>query len=67
MLVENNWATEKELKVIEKEIRASITKDVERALKDDMPGREDLYTHIATSNHYVRGVTHDLTSHDYDI
>ena len=66
MLLENNWATEKELKDTEKEIRQSIEKDVEQLLKDPEPTFEDLYAHVAVTKHYIRGVTHDLTSHSYD-
>lgn len=66
MLMENNWATEKELKDIQKEIRASIEKDVETLLNDPEPTAEDLYAHVATTKHYIRGVTHDKTSHSYD-
>ena len=66
MLIENSWATEKELKEIEKEIRASIEKDVEKLLTDPEPTAEDLYTHVAVSGpQYIRGVTHDLTQHVY--
>ncbi len=32
LLIENNWCSEKELKEIEKEIKLSIEKDVEKAL-----------------------------------
>ena len=38
LLTENSWCTEKEIKEIEKEIRSSIEKDVEKALKDPEPG-----------------------------
>lgn len=48
MLIENSWATEKELKAVEKEIRASIEADVEKLLKDPVPDANDLVTHIAT-------------------
>jgi len=47
MLIENSWATEKELKSIEKEIRASIEKDVEKLLQDPEPNADDLLTNIA--------------------
>lgn len=67
MLVENSWATEKELKDLEKEIRRSIEKDVEKLLTDPEPTFEDLYNHVAVTKHYIRGVTHDLTRHEYDI
>ena len=48
MLIENSWATEKELKAVEKEIRASIEADVEKLLKDPMPNADDLLSNIAT-------------------
>jgi pyruvate dehydrogenase E1 component alpha subunit len=67
MLVENSWATEKELKAIEKEIRSSIEADVTKLMQDPPPSAEDLYTHIGVTKHYIRGVTHDLTSHEYDV
>lgn len=66
MLIENSWSTEKELKAIEKEIRSSIEEDVKKLLNDPEPTPEDLYAHVATSKHYIRGVTMDLTSHEYD-
>jgi pyruvate dehydrogenase E1 component alpha subunit len=66
MLVENSWATEKELKDIEKEIRKSIEADVEKLLQDPNPTFEDMYNHITLSRPYIRGVTHDLTQHDYE-
>lgn len=66
MLIENSWATEKELKAIEKEIRSSIEEDVKKLLNDPEPTPEDLYSYVATSKHYIRGVTMDLTSHEYD-
>jgi pyruvate dehydrogenase E1 component alpha subunit len=66
MLIENSWATEKELKEIEKEIRASIEKDVEKAMSDPMPGVKNLYTNVTVTRPYIRGVTHDLTQHDYN-
>ena len=67
MLMENNWATEAELKAIEKDIRKSIEADVEKLLKDPEPTFEDLYAHVATTKQYIRGVTHDLTSHEYEV
>jgi pyruvate dehydrogenase E1 component alpha subunit len=66
MLIENNWSTDNELKDIEKEIRKSIEADVEKLLTDPEPTFEDLYKHVAVTKHYIRGVTHDLTSHSYD-
>jgi pyruvate dehydrogenase E1 component alpha subunit len=67
MLVENSWATEKELKAIEKEIRASVEADVVKLMQDPAPPSEALYSHIGVTKHYIRGVTHDLTSHEYDV
>jgi pyruvate dehydrogenase E1 component alpha subunit len=67
MLVENSWATEKELKAIEKEIRSSIEADVAKLLTDSPPAPEELYTHIGVTKHYIRGVTHDLSSTSYDV
>ena len=67
MLVENSWATEKELKAIEKEIRSSIEADVAKVMTDPFPTAADLNTHIGVTKHYIRGVTHDLTSHEYDV
>jgi len=66
MLIENSWATEKELKAIEKEIRAQVEADVDQAMKDPEPTFEDLYRHVQLSRPYIRGVTHDLTQHDYN-
>lgn len=65
MLLENSWATEKELKEIEKEIRASIEADVAKLMNDPVPTFEDLYAHVATSKHYIRGINMDTTSHEY--
>lgn len=61
MLVENSWATEKELKSIEKEIRANIEKDVEKLLQDPEPDFNDMYDKVMIGKPYIRGVTHDLT------
>ena len=66
MLIENSWATEKELKAIEKEIRAQVEADVNQAMKDPEPTFENLYQHVQISRPYIRGVTHDLTQHDYN-
>lgn len=66
MLVENSWATEKECKAIEKDIRKSIEEDVTKLLTDEEPNFEDMYNHVACTKHYIRGVTHDLTRHEYD-
>ena len=66
MLIENSWATERELKDIEKEIRQRIAADVEKLLLDEEPNWDDMNANVGTSQHYIRGVTHDLTKHEYD-
>lgn len=66
MLVENSWATEKELKDIEKQIRAEVEADVAKLMNDPEPTFEDLYANVQLSRPYIRGVTHDLTQHDYN-
>jgi pyruvate dehydrogenase E1 component alpha subunit len=65
MLIENSWATEKELKEIEKSIRQDIENDVAKLLNDPEPTFEDMYSNVTLSRPYIRGVTHDLTQHDY--
>ena len=65
LILENNWAAENELKDIEKKIRADIEADVEKIKNDPEPTSEDLYTHIATTNHYIRGVEHRLSQLEY--
>lgn len=67
MLLENSWATEKEMKEIEKGIRASIEADVKKLLNDEEPNFDDMYNNVTISKPYIRGVTHDLTQHDYQI
>jgi pyruvate dehydrogenase E1 component alpha subunit len=66
MLIENSWATEVELKDIEKEIRNEVAADVERLLLDEEPNWDDMVNHVGTSQHYIRGVTYDKTIHNYD-
>lgn len=46
ILIKNSFATEKELKQIEKDIRSSIEADVEKIKKDEMPGDAEYYKHI---------------------
>ena len=46
MLLDNKWAEEKELKNIEKEIRASIDADVEKIHNDPEPTREDMFNFV---------------------
>ena len=58
MLIENSWASEAELKDIEKKIRADIDADVEKIKQDPEPTPEDLYTNVGTCKHYIRGINH---------
>jgi len=66
MLLEQSWSTEKELKDIEKTIRASIEKDVKALLLDESPNFQDMYANVQTTRPYIRGVTHDLSQTDYN-
>ena len=65
MLIENNWATEKDLKALEKKIRQEIEADVVKLMDDPEPTFEDMYSNVTLSKPYIRGVTQDLTQHDY--
>lgn len=60
MILDQEWATEKELKAIEKEIRARIDSEVEQIRKDPFPTKADLFTEIgATKEHYIRNVVYE--------
>jgi len=52
MILDNDWSTEKDLKAIEKEIRARIDKEVEQIKKDPHPEPKELYTDIGVSNNH---------------
>jgi pyruvate dehydrogenase E1 component alpha subunit len=66
LLLENSWATEAELKDIEKKIRADIDADVEKIKQDPEPSPEDLYSHVGLGKHYIRGINHpDLSQTEY--
>jgi pyruvate dehydrogenase E1 component alpha subunit len=56
IILENNVATEKDLKDIEKKIKSDIDEDVEKIKKDPMPAPEELFTDIYhnSKNHYIR-------------
>jgi len=58
IILDNSLATEKELKDIEKNIRANIEKDIEKIKTDPMPSINELYTHVYVNNepHLIRGV-----------
>jgi len=45
-LVQKNWATEHELKEIDKEIRHRVEEAAEKAKKSPFPPAEELYTHV---------------------
>ena len=66
LLLENSWATEAELKDIEKKIRADIDADVEKIKQDPEPTPEDLYSHVGIGKHYIRGINHpELSQTEY--
>jgi pyruvate dehydrogenase E1 component alpha subunit len=66
MLLEQSWATEAELKEIEKKIRADIDADVEKIKSDPEPSPEDLYTNVVTGKTYIRGINHpELSQLEY--
>lgn len=61
IILDNSLATEKELKEIEKKIRADIEKDVEKIKTDPLPTANELYTHVYVNNepHFIRGVEYE--------
>ncbi len=61
MLLDNKWSNEEELKNIEKQIRVEIEASVEQIKQDPEPSAEDLYTHIGTTFHPIRGVEVELS------
>ena len=62
LILERKWASDDELKAIEKTIRNRLDEEVEQARKDPFPDKEELYTHVgATKDHYIRGVTIELS------
>ncbi len=62
MLLERKWATDEELKTIEKTIRTRIEQEVEQIRGDPFPPVSELYTDIGvTKEHYVRGVEFGLS------
>lgn len=48
-LLEMEWATEKELKAIEKEIRGEVVEDLRKAKLSSMPEPEELFTDIMST------------------
>lgn len=62
LILQQKWASEDQLKDIEKDIRKRIDDEVEQIRKDPFPPVEELYTDIGTTKeHYVRGVTIELS------
>ena len=55
-IIDNKFATEKELKDIEKRVRAEIEADAEKIKTDPEPGDFELYNHVLQGPSYVRGV-----------
>lgn len=56
MILEKSWATEKELKAVEKEIRSRIDKEVEQIRNDPFPEPKELYTEIGVEAPPTRAV-----------
>ena len=65
--VEYEFNTEELRKDIEKEIRKGIEQDIVKLLTDPEPTWDEMVANVGTKQHYIRGVTHDLTKHHYDI
>lgn len=62
MILGAKWATEEELKDIEKRIRKDMEAEVELIRKDPFPAPKELYTDIGTTDgHYIRGVEIEQT------
>lgn len=59
MLLDNSWAEEKELKDIEKKIRADIEADVEKIKNDPEPAPEELFTDILKEKIEARGCNYE--------
>lgn len=59
MLLDNSWADEKELKDIEKKIRADIEADVEKIKNDPEPAPEELFTDILKEKIEARGCNYE--------
>jgi len=57
IILEHSFATEKELKAIERNIRANIEADIEKIKKDPMPAMNEQFTNIYVNNepHFIRG------------
>lgn len=52
LLIENSWATEEELKDIDKEIKHKIDEDVEKIKNDPMPEPETLFSDVLHGKQY---------------
>lgn len=61
-MLDNNLASNAEIKEIDKKVKKEIDDAVEKAKNDPFPKvEEDLYTdvYIDNSNHYMRGVEYN--------
>lgn len=56
LLLENSFATDQQLKAIEKDIRKHMEDDVEKIKKDSQPGDEEFYKHIYQEPQFIRDV-----------
>lgn len=64
MILKHSWATEAELKDIEKNIRKRLDQEVEQIRNDPFPPKEELYTDVGvTKGHYIRGVNIETSIH----
>jgi pyruvate dehydrogenase E1 component alpha subunit len=61
-IINNNIATEEELKKIEKEVRNSIEDNVEKIKKDPYPDPSELYTYLYVNEKpFVRGIEYQTS------
>ena len=59
IILKHSFATEKELKDIEKNIRKEITDDVEKIKKDPMPDEKNMYQYVYQEPQLIRGVEYN--------
>lgn len=65
LILSKSWATEAELKDIEKKIRKNMEAEVDQIRNDPFPDPKELYTEIgSTDGHYIRGVEYEQTIHN---
>jgi len=62
IILKNNFASEQELKNIEKEIRTTIEADVEKIKNDEMPGDAEYYQNIFHEPQFIRDVEYSKSA-----